>query len=101
VPLILEMELEKGRPIRIDAFTLVVNAHGGLLELGLPLRAGQKLAVVHPVSGARKSSKVVELRRSQDSGGFLVAFEFNSPTPSFWPVGFPPADWSTSQQTDA
>jgi hypothetical protein len=94
MPVILQMELERSRPARIDAFTLVVNAHGGLLELGLPLRVGQKLAIIHAGSGAQKSAKIVGIRRSQDGDGFLLAFEFDSPTPNFWPVEFPPADWS-------
>jgi hypothetical protein len=94
MPIILKMELERSRPVRIDAFTLVVNAHGGLLELGLPLRVGQKLAIIRPGSGAQKSAKIVGTRRSQDGDGFLLAFEFDSATPNFWPVEFPPADWS-------
>src|SRR5262249_9454489 len=94
MPVILEMQLGKDCPVRIDAFTLVVNAHGGLLELGLPLRVGQKLAIIHPGSGGQKSSKIVGVRRSQDRSGFLLAFEFDSPRPNFWPVEFPPADWS-------
>jgi hypothetical protein len=94
MPVILEMQLEKGPPVRIDAFTLVVNAHGGLVELGLPLRTGQKLSIIHPVSGAQKPSKIVGIRRSQDSSDFLLAFEFDSPTPNFWPIEFPPTDWS-------
>jgi hypothetical protein len=24
---------------------------------------------------------------------FAVAFEFDRPSPKFWPVTFPPADW--------
>ena len=94
MPVILEMQVQKGPPVRIDAFTLAVNAHGGLLELGLPLRTGQRLSIIHPVSGAQKSVKTVGMRRSQDSSGFLLAFEFDSPTPNFWPVELPPADWS-------
>ena len=93
---ILEFEFERSRPVRIDAFTLVVNAHGGLVELGLPLRVGQKLSLIHPGSEARKSAKIVGIRRSQDSNGFLLAFEFDTPTTSFWPVRFPPLDWSTA-----
>jgi hypothetical protein len=97
---IVEMQLDRGSPVLMDAFTLVVNAHGGLLELGLPLRVGQKLAILHPTSAARKSSKIVGLRRSQDSNGFLLAFEFDSPTSDFWPVKFPPADWAGVQSRD-
>ncbi len=94
MPVILELQLERGSPVRIDAFTLVVNAHGGLLEVGLPLRTGQRLSLVHPVSGVQKPSKIVGIRHSRDRSGFLLAFEFHSPTPNFWPVQFPPADWS-------
>jgi hypothetical protein len=92
IPVIVETEIEKDQPLRFEAFTLVVNAHGGLLEMGLPLRAGQKLSLVNPASGLRKPAKTVGLRRSDDSR-FLVAFEFDDPTPQFWPIAFPPADW--------
>ena len=80
------MQLEKGSPARIDAFTYVVNAHGGLLELGLPLR----VATDHSRgSGARRLSKIVGMRRSPDSNGYLLSFEFDNPTPNFWPETSP------------
>src|SRR5262249_4741448 len=59
MPVILEMQVDKGPPVRVDAFTLVVNAHGGLVEVSLPLRTGQKLSLIHPVSGAQRPSKIV------------------------------------------
>lgn len=92
IRVILEVEIDAGNPIRLDAFTLVVNAHGGLLEMSLPLRPGLRLSLVNPTSGLKKPSRIVGLRRSTDSG-FLVAFEFDSPTPKFWPIVFPPEDW--------
>ena len=39
-----------------------------------------KLSIIHPVSVARKTAKIVGLRRSQDSDGFLLDFEFDAPT---------------------
>lgn len=92
ISVIVEAEIDRGKLVRLNAFTLVVNAHGGLLEIGLPLRPGQKVALVLPASGLRKSSRIIGFRRSQDAG-FLVAFEFDSPTPQFWPIDFPPDDW--------
>lgn len=92
IRVILEVEIDAGNLIRLDAFTLDVNAHGGLLEMSLPLRPGQRLSLVNPTSGLKKPSRIVGLRRSTDSG-FLVAFEFDSPTPKFWPIAFPPEDW--------
>src|SRR5579863_8696468 len=92
IPVNVEAEIDRGEPVRLKAFTLVVNSHGGLLEIGLPLRPGQKVTLILPTSGVRKSSRIVGFRRPQDAG-FLVAFEFDSPTPPFWPIDFPPADW--------
>jgi hypothetical protein len=92
IPVIVEAEIDRGKPVRLDAFTLVVNAHGGLLEIGLPLRPGQKVTLILPASGVRQSSRIIGFRRSHQTG-FLVAFEFDSPAPPFWPIDFPPADW--------
>jgi hypothetical protein len=92
IRLIVETELQGGTLARMEAFTLVVNAHGGLLELSLKLAKGQKLFLANPVSGARESCRVVSTRRAND-GQFEVAFEFENPTPQFWPINFPPADW--------
>jgi hypothetical protein len=92
ISVIVEAEIDTDKPVRLNAFTLVVNAHGGLLEIDLPLRPGQNVTLILPASGLRKRSRIVGFRRSHDTG-FLVAFEFDSPTPPFWPLDFPPADW--------
>ena len=97
IPLMVEAELERGKPVRLDGFTLVVNAHGGLLELGIPLRSGLKITLFQTGSGVWKRARTVGLRRSQDSDGFLVSFEFDSPTPKFWPIEFPPPDWQATE----
>jgi len=60
----------------------------------LPL--DQKLAIIRPRSGAQKPARILGIRRSQDSNGFLLAFKFDSPTPTFWPAEFLPKDWSES-----
>ncbi|HET6929255.1 MAG TPA: hypothetical protein VFI45_02955 [Candidatus Acidoferrum sp.] len=64
--------------------------------MSLPLRTGQRLSLVNPTSGLKKPSRIVGMRRSTDSG-FLVAFEFDTPTPKFWPISFPPEDWQLEQ----
>ena len=91
--LVVETEIERGKPVRLDAFTLVVNAHGGLLEMSLNVPKGQKLLLSNPALGAQQACRVVEARSSQD-GFFAVAFEFDSPAPQFWPIAFPPKDWN-------
>jgi hypothetical protein len=92
IRLIAETEIPGGTLARMEAFTLVVNAHGGLLELSLKLTKGQRLFLANPVSAAKEPCRVVSCTRARD-GLFEVAFEFENPTPHFWPVSFPPADW--------
>ena len=75
-----------------DTHTLVVNAHGGLLKLKAELLVGQPVVLVNPQSGMEQSCRVVRIDQA-GSGSFAVAFEFDRPSPKFWPVVFPPTDW--------
>lgn len=88
-----EIEIEVGTTIRLDAFTLVVNAHGGLLEMSLKVPKGQTFVLVSPALGMREACRVVGTKTTQD-GFYAVAVEFERPSPQFWPISFPPTDWS-------
>ena len=90
--LFVETQLDDGRAVSTDAFTLVVNAHGGLLEMNLKLPRGHKLWLINRATGARVPCHVIGARKSGD-GAFDVTFEFESPSPEFWPIRFPPPDW--------
>ena len=92
IRLLLETRLDDGKLVTMDAFTLVVNAHGGLLEISTKLPKGQQIWLINAASGARVSCRVLAARKSQD-GVFAVAFEFECPSPDFWPINFPPPDW--------
>jgi hypothetical protein len=85
-------ENEERRQIRAQAKTLVVNAHGGLMEMKDHLHVGQSFLLTNPATGSEMSCRVV---RVDESGmeHFHIAFEFDRPAPKFWPVTFPPADW--------
>ena len=93
VRVLVETELEEGKLVRLDAFTLVVNAHGGLLEMSLKVPKGQKLLLSNPALRVQQACRVIAIRSSKD-GVFAVAFEFDNPRPQFWPIAFPPTDWS-------
>lgn len=103
VPLQMRVEvlaaMEDGKMARSEAFTLVVNAHGGLLELSMKVARGQKLLLSNPGVGAQQTCNVVSAKNSHD-GFFAVAFEFDSPSPQFWPIDFPPTDWSLMRAKD-
>ncbi len=86
-------ENEERRQIQEEAKTQVVNAHGGLMRMKAHLHVGQSFLLTNPHNGAEMSCRVV---RTEDAGleFFNVAFEFDRPAPKFWPVTFPPADWT-------
>ncbi len=85
-------EDEERRQIQVEAKTLVVNAHGGLMKMRSHLHVGQSFTLKNPHTGARAACRVVRI----DEEGmefFNIAFEFDQPAPKFWPVTFPPKDW--------
>lgn len=92
IRLLLETRLDDGDFVRMDAFTQVVNAHGGLLELSLKLPRGHRISLINVGTGVKVPCQVVDVRKAHD-GQFAVAFEFENPSPDFWPINFPPRDW--------
>jgi len=92
IRIVVDTTIEGGQHVRLDAFTLVVNAHGGLAELGLKLPKGHKLLVTNPAMRTQELCHVVATEKSRD-GQFAVAFEFDNPAPHFWPLQIRPTDW--------
>jgi hypothetical protein len=93
VPLSLSAVMPDGRRISVQAQSLVVNAHGGLLDVGMEMTRGQKIYLGNVRAELFVTAKVLRVEGSED-GHFSVAFEFESPCPNFWPVSFPPVDWA-------
>jgi len=85
-------EDEERRQIQEQAETQVVNAHGGLLRMKQHLHMGQSFLLSNPRNRKEMSCRVVQ---TDDEGMefYKIAFEFDRPTPNFWPIVFPPADW--------
>jgi hypothetical protein len=87
--LLVVVEIEPGKSRRLDAFTVAVNAHGGLLETSTRLAKGQKLLLSNPAIGLEEKATVVNVLWT-DEASFEVAFEFDKTTAHFWPLSFPP-----------
>jgi hypothetical protein len=85
-------DLER-KPQREETMTLVVNAHGGLMKMKMELHVGQPMRLLNPHNKMEQSCRVVRVEDTS-SEYFSVAFEFDHPNAKFWPVVFPPADWS-------
>jgi hypothetical protein len=94
VAVIIGMKTPEGREVSQDGYTLVVNAHGGLLETGMRVEAGREIFLANPRTGARESCRAVHVRRS-GGDAYAVTFEFERRAAQFWPIVFPPGDWTT------
>ena len=92
IPLQLSAMLPDGRSINVEAHTMVVNAHGGLMKLRMEVKTGQPFLLINERSKVQQGCRVVRVETSE-AGNSAVAFEFDQPAPQFWPIVFPPADW--------
>jgi len=79
------------------AQTVVVNAHGALVELIMSLEQGQTI-MLRNVRTTETQESTVKLVSPGESGKFNVAIEFNKPSPNFWHISFPPDDWAIRLQ---
>jgi hypothetical protein len=64
--------------------TVVVNAHGCLALLAVPLATGQQVRIVNA--------------KSSEEGKTEVGLEFSEPAPRFWRITFPPEDWNPADR---
>jgi len=97
VPVLIRAHLPEGTPVQSQAFTQVVNAHGGLVEASFRMTTGQKIRLVNPQSKKEAGCRVVWVGKVTD-GSVPTGFEFDEPDPQFWGISFPPADWSLTQE---
>lgn len=93
VPVIVRAKMPNGESVQEESYTSVVNAHGGLLNLQRELLVGQPIVLVNVQTKKEHGARVVRVE-NPPGGHTAVAFEFDKPSPQFWPVVFPPADWT-------
>ena len=86
------LEMSGGKPVEVQAFTQIVNAHGGRLELPLRLLANQKITLVNPQTRNAVGCRVVSVEK-ESAASYQTSFEFEQPNPHFWPISLPPEDW--------
>ena len=65
IRVLVETATEEGDVVRLEAFTLVVNAHGGLLEMSLKVPKGHRMWLSNPTLGVREGCRVIASRSSQ------------------------------------
>ena len=94
VAVLVEGRLANKSEISERANTVVVNAHGALVEMSIPLDQGQRVTLRN-IRTSEKIESEVKLVTPGELGKFNVALEFVDPNPNFWHISFPPEDWST------
>jgi hypothetical protein len=82
-----------GKPFGEVTHTVIVNAHGALIELKAELNDNDRVLLRNKASGQREPCKVVWFRKGEQGGNNTVGLEFTIPAPQFWGVQFPPEDW--------
>ena len=93
VVVLMRVGLPDGRYVQVQAFTSVVNAHGGLLESPLKLTTNQNFLLINPLSRLEVGCKVVKVD-GPTSAVYDVAFEFDQRNAQFWAISLPPEDWA-------
>ena len=93
IPVIVLAETREREQVQEETVTSVVNAHGGLFKLKMEVLVGQPIVVVNPLTNKEVSCRIVRVDELP-SGGFGVAFAFDTPAPDFWPLTTPPVDWN-------
>jgi len=73
--------------------TLVVNAHGALIQLREQVVCGHMLKIKNLATKEDMNCTVVGVSPAPPSA-LEVGVEFPKPCPRFWRVSFPPSDWS-------
>ena len=97
IAVLVGVDLPGGKRGQTQAFTLSVNAHGGLLESALRLNTGQEITLINPRTKKEVGGRVVRVEGSSESS-FTIAFEFALPNPQFWPIDIP-TDWGLKQES--
>jgi hypothetical protein len=93
VPVVIEANEPNKAPFREETCTVVLNAHGTLLEMRAPIETGRTVNL----KNLRTSEEIectVKLVNPSEGGKFNVALEFKKPHASFWQITFPPEDWA-------
>jgi PilZ domain len=84
----------KGVPFTEDTRTVEISAFGGSVILRIPVNKGQRLVLSNPQTKVEVECMVANLEaRGTDR---LVGLAFIVANQPFWPIVFPPADWSPS-----
>jgi len=76
--------------------TLLVNAHGALLLLAIPVSVNKFVVLENPHTGQEILCRVTHVG-TKFMGKAQVGIEFIKPAPEFWGISPRPEDWSSGR----
>lgn len=85
----------RGADFQEKSHTVAVSAHGCLVMLKATVARGDQIWLINPRTVEELPAQVVSLG-NRDGEKLPVGVEFSEPSPLFWRINFPPADWVTS-----
>ena len=91
IPVQIFFRAPAGEELRVEAFTIAVNLEGCLLAMDMKPEVGQAMWLRNAQADGVQAGHVV--RAEWEDGSAVVAVEFDSPDPRFWPIPWPPKDW--------
>lgn len=90
VDLIVRGETQSYGTFKVEARTLSVSGHGGMMVLEPEVTIGQRLMLINTIAGLKAECRVVSAKLIGD-GKRNVGFEFTSNELNFWKMWFPAA----------
>jgi hypothetical protein len=82
----------KGKATTFETSTVSVTPQGALVVLKESLPAETRLILEHASTKEKVACRVTRPSKEMPEG-FHVPVEFDSPSPGFWKIVFPPSDW--------
>jgi len=93
VPVVAYQAISRGQSFSEVTYTLVISAHGALINLESKIAPDKSVLLKHAISGEEQECRVVYTRGSSIVGPTEVGLEFRQPAPYFWNIAHPPTDW--------
>ncbi len=97
MPVVVRINKANGTYVEEATETAVVNAHGCLVRLGIPVERGQQIQIINANSTEAQTCSVVSTGQFVD-GKTEVGLEFDESAPRFWRIIFPPEDWNPADR---
>jgi hypothetical protein len=84
---------QEKRALSEKTHTLLINAHGALLLLGIPVSVDKFVVLENPGTGQEILCRVTHVG-TEFMGKAQVGIEFIKPAPEFWGISPRPEDWT-------